>query len=309
MKTSIPTIEHVYENHHFEGPRWEQFVPRDDDIVVATSLKCGTTWMQAIVLHLIFQDFRHHNLDALSPWLDIRVHPADEVFGRLEAQTHRRCIKTHLPLDGLRYFPQVKYIVVARDARDVFMSLWNHQSDFTPQFFERLNTGQVGDPLPPAPEDIKVFWRSWLTRGWFPWESEGYPYWGNLRHTQTWWNFRHLPNVLFVHYSDLLSDLPGEIRRVADFLAIDVTAETLSKICWMVDFQVMKSQADQISPGAEAAFKGGGQTFFNKGTNKRWREVLTEEDLELYRAAIARELTPDCADWLENGRVAAQGRL
>ena len=50
-------------------------------------------------------------------------------IGTLEAQQHRRFIKSHLPLDGLPFFPQVKYIVVGRDARDVAMSLWNHYAE------------------------------------------------------------------------------------------------------------------------------------------------------------------------------------
>ena len=262
--------------------------------------------MQAIVVQLIFQNFEQHDLNVVSPWLDFRLRPADEVFDVLEAQTHRRCIKTHLPLDGLRFFPQVKYIVVGRDARDVFMSLWNHQSNLTPQFYEIVNTGQTGDPLPPPPTDIKAFWRNWMTRGWFPWESEGYPNWGNLRHTQTWWNYRHLPNILFVHYGDLLADLRGEVRRVADFLGIDVSASDLSRLVDVVDFKSMKANAERIAPGAQFVFRGGAQTFFNKGTNKRWRDTLNEDDLEFYRAAVGRELTPDCAIWLENGRLGAE---
>jgi aryl sulfotransferase len=39
---------------------------------------------------------------------------------------------------------------------------------------------------------------------------------------QSWWDFLHLPNILFVHYADLLADLEGEIRRVAQFLEIEV---------------------------------------------------------------------------------------
>jgi aryl sulfotransferase len=306
MDAFAPTIEHVYQNHAFDSPRWERYSPRDDDIVVASSIKSGTTWMQAIVLQLIFQDFEQHDIGALSPWLDFRWRPADAVFEMLEAQTHRRCIKTHLPLDGLPYFPQIKYVLVGRAARDVFMSLWNHQSNLSPQLIEVLNSGQVGDPLPPTPSDIKVFWRNWITRGWFPWESEGYPNWGNLRHTQTWWNYRHLPNVLFVHYNDMLADLSGEIGRVAQFLEIKASGEALSAIASVVDFKSMKANAESIAPGAQDAFIGGAQTFFHKGTNNRWREILNEDDLELYTAAVARELTPDCAAWLENGRLALE---
>ena len=66
----------------------------------------------------------------------------------------------------------------------------------------------------------------------------------------------------------------------------------------------MKQDAEKIIPGAEDTFKGGAQTFINKGTNGRWRDVLTEDDLAMYRAAVARELTPDCAQWFEHGRLA-----
>ena len=45
------------------------------------------------------------------------------------------------------------------------------------------------------------------------------------------------------------------------------------------------------------------QTFINKGTNGHWRDILTADDLKLYEAAMARELTPDCAHWLQHGRL------
>jgi hypothetical protein len=92
------------------------------------------------------------------------------------------------------FYPQVQYIVVGRDARDVFMSVWNHHANYAPGFLDTLNglPDRVGDPMPAAPDNIHEFWRGWITRGWFPWESEGYPYWGNLHHTRTWWDYRHL---------------------------------------------------------------------------------------------------------------------
>ena len=75
-----------------------------------------------------------------------------------------------------------------------------------------------------------IDFHEWIGQGWFPWESEGYPYWGNPHHTQSWWAYRHLPNILFVHYNDLLADLAGEILRVADFLEIPLSAEALPSI-------------------------------------------------------------------------------
>jgi aryl sulfotransferase len=256
-------------------------------------------------LHLIFQDLQHRALGEFSPWLDFHFIPPQESLAILESQKHRRCIKSHLPLDGIPYFPQVKYIVVARDARDVFMSLWNHYTNLKPEFRAELNRapGLVGDPIPDPPNTPREFWQSWMTRGWFAWETEGYPFWTNLHYTQTWWDFRHLPNVLLVHYNDLTHHLEGEIRRIADYLDIKVSEEMLLSIAHAVKFSSMKQNAAHIVPHTVDIFKGGPQTFINKGTNGRWREVLTDDDLRLYTAAAARELSPDCAAWLERGRL------
>lgn len=38
-------------------------------------------------------------------------------------QTDRRFIKSHLPQDATPYFDEVHYIIVGRDARDVFISM------------------------------------------------------------------------------------------------------------------------------------------------------------------------------------------
>ena len=302
MNKPMPEVKHIYQNHHLDSTRWAHYMPREDDIIIATPYKSGTTWMQTIVTHLLFQDLQVRPVMELSPWLDNRVSPVQEVIDRIEAQTHRRVIKSHLPLDGLPYHSQVKYVVVGRDARDVFMSMWNHYSIYAPENYDAVNQapGRVGGPFPPCPQDIREFWQQWITQGWFEWESEGYPFWSNLRHVQTWRDFKHLPNILMVHFNDLLENLAGEIQRIADYLEIDVSETMLAQIVHATTFSTMKQNAEKIIP--MISFRGGAQAFLYKGTNGRWRTALTDEDLALYEAAVARELTPDCARWLEHGR-------
>lgn len=311
MTRALPKVKHVYQNYILDSTRWDRYEPRVDDIIIATPYKSGTTWMQNIVSHLVFLgQGLTLRLSQFSPWVENRVRPIDEVIADIQAQGHRRFIKSHLPLDGLPFHQEVKYIVVSRDARDVFMSMWNHYRNLTPLFYERVNEkvpGRVGPPIPPCPDDIGTFWYQWITRGWFDWEREGYPFWSNLAHVQSWWDFRQLPNVYFVHYADMLEDLVGEIGRIADFLNIEASEGQLASIADATNFTSMKANAEALHPEHNSMFKGGAQTFINKGTNGRWKNVLAPEDLSLYHEAVSRILSPSCRQWLENGRLAMSG--
>jgi aryl sulfotransferase len=312
VTTQLPQLTRTYQNHNLDSTRWQQFQPRPDDIVITTSIKSGTTWMQEIVRQLIFSgepaapERDNTALWQVSPWLEWPVLPHDIALGTLATQRHRRFIKSHLPLDGLPYFPQVKYILVGRDARDVAMSLWNHYAEFNDGVFVGTNSvpDRVGDPFPLPPSDIHTFWRDWIGRGWFAWESEGYPFWGNLSHTQSWWPYRHLPNILFVHYNDLKSDLAGEIRRIADFLEIPLADSAFPSILQATGLHVMREREDRLSDQMRLGWKEGARTFFHKGTNGRWREVFSAEEMQMYEAKAAQVLTPDCRAWLEQGRAA-----
>jgi hypothetical protein len=88
------------QNAIFDSTRWNGFKFRDDDIVIATWAKSGTTWMQQIVGQMVFRGAEGLPIEQLSPWLDFRPAPIEHLLNGLEEQTNRRFIKTHLPLDG-----------------------------------------------------------------------------------------------------------------------------------------------------------------------------------------------------------------
>jgi aryl sulfotransferase len=307
---NMPSCTRVYENHHLDSPRWERFETRDSDIVITTAYKSGTTWTQTIVANLIFdgEEIPGSIMD-ISPWIDMRVRDFDEIVATTNAQQHRRFLKTHLSLDGIPFKEDVKYIYVGRDLRDVFMSLWNHYSGHSETAYNALNdpNGLVGDPFPRCPDDIRELWNNWIQRGWFPWEKEGYPYFSSSHHAQTWWNYRHLPNILFIHYADLLAAPAIEIQRIADYLDITLAEGSLDRIVDAVSFKTMKANADAIVGEASVMWEGGAKRFLNKGTNGRWHDVLTADDLLLYEKMKQEVLTPECAAWLEGGRSFLSG--
>lgn len=260
--------------------------------------------MQTIVANLLFQDGKFPApVSVMAPWLEMKILPLDEIAAGLEAQTHRRFIKTHLPLDGIPYFEGNRYIVVGRDARDVFMSLWNHHIHYTDELREMLTAFEVesGRSFELNPTDIRSFWKSWITKNWYEWENDGFPYWSHFHHIRTWWDYRRLPNILFVHFADLLENPTTEIRRIAGFLDTPIGEEQFAGILDRISFGGMQKNFENIMPEANEIWRGGGKVFMNKGTNGRWKDVLTSEDIDLYDAAVKKELPTDCAHWLENG--------
>ena len=298
-----PERTRVYRNHHLDSARWDGVVPRDDDIIITTAYKAGTTWTQRIVAALLFGPVRVNLMD-VSPWVDARFQgPAAPMLAALEAQKHRRFMKTHLAADGLPFFAQAKYIVVGRDTRDVFMSLWNHYSSYTDHTYELLNDAQRPGPEFPRPAAPRELWPRWISEGWFDWEPDGWPYWSHHHHLATWSAARDQPNVMFVHYGDLLADTDAEMRGIAAFLDIDVDEEAWPEIRRVVGIQAMREDAQSAGDPASMFFEGGASRFFFKGTNGRWRDTLTDDDLALYDDA-ASTLDANLRAWLEGGRHA-----
>ena len=296
----------TYQNHHLDSTRWRWFERRPQDIVISTSYKAGTTLMQTIVANLIFTDRKIPGpVTKVSPWLDFRVDPLELVLADLDAQTHRRFIKSHLPLDGLPFWDDVRYVYVGRDPRDVFASLLNHWGGHTEAFFDRINStpGRVGARFPAYAGDPKAAWRDWIARGWFEWERDGYPYWSHLHHFATWWAAKDRPNVRLIHFADLLADLEGQMRAIAEFLETPVDAASWPDVVARCTFDAVKANPERVVGDMSRSFRGGAQRFINKGTNGRWRSLLDEEDLTLYAQTMASTLDDDARHWLEEGSL------
>jgi aryl sulfotransferase len=123
-------------------------------------------------------------------------------------------------------------------------------------------------------------------------------------HQQQWWDARGLPNVLLVHYNNLKSDLAGEMRRIADFLGLDIDVELWPVLVERCTFDYMKKNASALVPMIDAILQQGADDFIHKGTNGRWRDLLAQEDIEKYEGLANERLTPECAHWLVTGQNA-----
>lgn len=300
---AYPRKTREYQNHHMDSTIWNRFAFRPDDIIISTYAKSGTTWTQQLVGQILSGGDPDIRVSEMSPWLDLRLPTEAEKFALLEAQRHRRFIKTHLPLDAFVYRPEIKHIYIARDGRDIAWSMHNHAVNFVPEFYDMLNSvpGRVGPPLQPCETDILAFFRRWM-------DEDGAPFWSLWENVRSWWEARHLPNMLFLHFADMKRDLPATIKRIADFLDIDLDDESFAKVLRYSSFDWMKANADKVAPLGGAVFQGGGTTFINKGSNGRWQELLSAADNAAYEARALAELGPECAAWLASGGEIAAPR-
>jgi hypothetical protein len=291
------TLVRRYVSPDEDSGRWVGFPFRTGDIVISTRSKTGTTWLQMICALLIFQEPEPPApLTELSPWLDLLTAPQDAVYARLEAQQHRRFIKTHTPLDGIPIDDRVTYIVTARHPLDMIVSLC-HQSENIDRARMRELTGQPGPsepakPRPPLHDRVM----HWIDRDASPTdEMDSLP--GVMWHLCDAWRRRDQPNILLVHYADLQHDLDGEMRRIAARLGIDVPAERWPSLAEAATFASMRARADLLTPNPSGILKSN-TAFFRRGTSGAGRELLSDAELAHYDARVAELAPPDLLSWL-----------
>ena len=175
------------------------FAPRKDDIFVVTYPKCGTTWVTQIC-----QVLRTHGRADLNAFGEItEVVPWDILAldcGQnldMEQISTPRIFKSH---ESFGNIPKgAKYIYVARNPCDAFVSFFK----FLPPYM-----GLKSDDI--AMENFSSAIFAGVSHSGQIWHHFRDWYTGGLKD----------PNVLWVFYEDLISDLAKEVRRIAAFMGI-----------------------------------------------------------------------------------------
>jgi aryl sulfotransferase len=293
---------HRYRSDDEDSDRWRGFPFRPGDIVISTRSKSGTTWVQMICALLVFQSPElPEPLGELSPWLDWLGAPRSEVYARLSAQTHRRFIKTHTPLDGLPLDPRATYVVVGRHPLDMAVSLY-HQGDNIDRVRQRQLTGQ---PEPAGPPRARPSLHDWLLR-WIDWDADPRRFPDSLPGV-----LHHLcdarirvevqdhgaPKVVLLHYDDLCADLEGTMRGLATTLGIAVDSTAWPTIVQAAGFSAMRARADDLAPDAAGMLKSP-TAFFRRGSSGAARDVLSGDEWSRYRDRVAALAPPELLEWL-----------
>ena len=172
---------------------------RFTDVVITPYAKCGTTWLQQIVHTLRTRgDMDFDDISRVVPWIEISPGLGIDLNAAQKAEP--RAFKSHLDADAI---PKGgRYINAIRNPGDALISMHKFMEGW---FLE-----------PGAVSLEKMAKERFIKSG---------SYW---KHLLSWWRRKQDPDVLFLVYEQMTADLPGTIRKVADFIDIELDDELLA---------------------------------------------------------------------------------
>ncbi|XP_062993334.1 sulfotransferase 1B1-like isoform X1 [Elgaria multicarinata webbii] len=254
----------------------ENFQARPDDLVISTYPKAGTTWTQEIVDLVLnggdVEKAQRSPVHVRIPFLEIcSPPPMPSGVDSLVNAPSPRVIKTHLPYQLVPksfWEKNCKMIYVARNAKDSLVSYF---------FFDQMNLTQP-DPGP---------WESYVKKF-----MEGKVAWGSwYDHVRRYWDEKGNHRILYLFYEDMKEDLAREVRRVKDFLEVDLPEDAVQKIVHHTTFQVMKDNPmANYDTVPSVIFDKSKSTFMRKGEVGDWKNYFTVAQREEFDADYQRKM-------------------
>jgi len=273
-------------NPFLDPSLWQDLQVCDDDIVITTYAKFGHLRMQIIINELIniASGVQNNHL----PWVELRHPKSLDRIKKISGDPNRHILRSHLSANEI--FRQTgKYIFVGRDPRDLIFNLYYFLKGASPDWQEHFS--QYGFKTDNPIEGFEIFWEVWMNKN-------GFPIWPYFSYLQSWWKKRNEANVLFIHFLDFKSNMEKELRRIADFLELDLTSENWSQIASVCSYENI-SNLCLNEPQIDSSFWNGGHGI-NHVTSiaHTWRDHLNKRhDIEL-QSKLREAIGQSGKDWV-----------
>lgn len=292
---------------------------KQNDVIIAVGAKSGTTWMQFCAHQIRVkgddESYPFADVSMTTPWPEMMQKPGNTW------EIQRQLMNTTILPDGTRMkdhwdhkdYPfrifksheraevfgdliggdKVKFLAMSRNGLDVAASAVAFLNSFSNEFRKLWKMPPFGTP-------------AWLFFQWFlPNGFVGFAYFGYIN---SWWNVRHEKNVLLLHYADAKKDLPGTVKRLADFYEVELNEEEFEIVVEKCSFPYMKKNTHLLNDRLplNPDFKGsvvkdGAMT--RKGKHGDGKIIFNEQQREIWAKAEEESFGDDLAklEWARNG--------
>ena len=232
------------------------------DIAIATYPKCGTTWMQQIVLLLLADGDATQVTDIFvqSPWIESQMTmgkgPHEPSVG------NRRVYKTHSCNHQVPWSVEEKgskVIVVSRNPFDAAVSMFHHSRDGAGSKYSGPWEHFVN----------KLFLRNLVESGcYWSWQGEWYK------------AAKEDENKMWITFEELKGNPSEAITRIAKFLEIPLSEELLEKVVKASGFDYMKKQFAENAIVREKEGRYVKKNHIRQGSSGKWKETFTVKQYE-----------------------------
>ncbi|CAL1353717.1 unnamed protein product [Linum trigynum] len=254
------------------------FEPRNDDILLTSFTKTGTTWLMALCYNILNLDadeeedrLAKKNPHEVVPSLEVNF-LEDEVQRMLLSCSPPRLLHTHVPYSYLSEAVResgCRFVYVARNPKDTVVSMWH--------FYNKLLTR--GGPEPFS-----------LERAVESFCSGAVPYGPFYEHVVGYWkeSKRRPEEVLFLKYEELCREPKEQVRKLASFMGKPFSSSMASgdddevvveKVLWRSSLGRLK-ELEVNKNGTWETARTPNAHFFRKGMVGDWKNYLTSQMAE-----------------------------
>jgi Sulfotransferase domain len=250
------------------------YQPTAHDVFVCSYFKSGTTWMLQMSIQIAHRGAAEfENIHHAVPWPDgpgrLKAHmiPLDDPSPVQRSPSGLRIIKTHRLQKDVPFAPEAKYIAIVRDPKDVCVSGYH--------FLRSL----VWGPLTPSVQH-------WVDYFLSPDFQQG----SWAEHLSGYWALRDRENVLFLTFDEMKRDGEGTVRRVSDFMGVDLDDAQFAEVVRRSGFDYMKEFDSQFSPGQIVPWGGSKGYLIRRGKSGSYAELLDDAQREQIDTHFSDEL-------------------
>ncbi|XP_051121459.1 cytosolic sulfotransferase 12-like [Andrographis paniculata] len=235
------------------------FTARNDDVLLASTMKTGTTWLKSLALCILRNDdvLATDNPHFHLPTVEGVAYSTKPLLAAATAAP--RLLHTHLPYsvlpDSLKTSPAAKIVYIARNPKDTLISMWH--------FFNSI--------LRPFPLEAAVDCFCSGVHHYGPFFDHVAEYWIESRNRPE--------KILFLKYEELKNDPKSLVSKIAEFVGKPIGSEDeVEKILWKCSFERLKNL--EVNKNGSVLVNVPNKSFFRKGEVGDWKNYLTPEMAE-----------------------------
>ncbi|CAK9175797.1 unnamed protein product [Ilex paraguariensis] len=247
------------------------FVACDDDVILASSMKTGTTWLKALIPCIMNPNSggecsdddddplteSHPNM--LMPSVEIQIYGENSTCS-VSDMPSPRLFRTHLPYPTLPETIKTstcKVVYITRNPKDAFVSLWH--------FLNTFKTAEEG----PAPIDEPFELFSNGVHPFGPFHDHVLGYWKE--------SLKRPEKILFLKYEEMKTDPRGEVKKLASYLGRPFDKEEeVDEVLWRCSLERLKN-LEVNRKGFDPWVGAPKSSYFRLGVVGDWKNSLSED--------------------------------